>query len=339
MNRIRITQLDGKLPNLALMRLSNYHKAMGDDVYWERTSRLHHDEPRYNKVYASSIFKFTEERIDRMRQFFPDAIIGGTGTDSPTTIEELIGDWVGLDYSPYPGFTSSIGFTQRGCRLSCSFCVVPKKEGKPVRSQSINQIWRGQGFPKHIHLLDNDFFSIKDWWQERIEEIRHGAFKICFSQGINIRVITDEVAAALATIEYRDDAFQKRRLYTAWDNIGEERSFFRGVDRLERNGVPPKHLMAYMLVGFDPNETWEAVHHRFEMMVARGIQPYPMVFDCRATDPKRYRALKQFQRWVVTGLYRAVPFSEYDSSRKTTKPRRLMIGHNGGPQFNKKELA
>lgn len=328
--RVRITQLDGKLPNLALMRLSSYHKAHGDDVFWERTARRHHDEPEYDRVYGSSIFKFTEDRTARMREFFPEAIIGGTGTDDQTTVEHVIGDWMGLDYEPYSGFSSSIGFSQRGCRLSCDFCVVPKKEGKPTKAMTINQIWRGPGHQKHIHLLDNDFFSIKNWWQDRIEEIRSGGFKVCFSQGINVRVITDEVAAALASIEYRDDAFQKRRLYTAWDNIGEERAFFRGVDRLERNGVPPKHLMAYMLVGFDPNERWSAVHHRFNEMVARGIQPYPMVFDCRATDPRRYRALKQFQRWAVTGLYRAIPFSEYDSSRKNRKPNNR-LGHNGGP--------
>jgi len=54
-------------------------------------------------------------------------------------------------------------------------------------------------------------------------------------------------------------------------------------------------------------------------MVARGIQPYPMVYDCRATDPARYRGLKQFQRWVVTSLYRAVPFTDYDAGRRRAR--------------------
>lgn len=316
---VRVTQLDGKLPNLALMRLSSYHKAQGDTVVHARTARHHHDEPAYDRVYASSIFKFTSKRVERLLHFFPDAILGGTGTNSPTTVEDIVGDYRGLDYSMAKGFTASLGFTQRGCRLSCSFCVVPKKEGKPSKAQTLEEIWRGPGFPKHIHLLDNDFFSIKGWWQDRIAEARERKFKICFSQGINVRVITDEVAAALSTIEYRDDAFQQRRLYTAWDNIGEENAFFRGVDRLERHGVPPKHLMAFMLVGFDPDETWEGLHHRFNAMVARGIRPYPMVYDCRETDPRRYTELKRFQRWAATGLYRAVPFAEYDANKKARR--------------------
>lgn len=316
---VRITQIDGALPNLALMRLASYHKARGDTVHFERAGRKYHDEPDYDVVYASSIFKFSADKIEKLKRYFPDAIIGGTGSDSGRMVETIIGDHIGLDYSAYQNFTASLGFTQRGCRLNCSFCVVPKKEGKPTAAKTVNQIWRGPGFPKHLHLLDNDFFSIKDWWQERIEEIRAGDFKVSFTQGINVRVITDDVAAALASVQYRDDSFSRRRLYTAWDNVGEENSFFRGVDRLERNGVPPKHLMAFMLVGFAPDETQESIHHRFQRMVGRGIMPYPMVYDCRATDPQRYKDLKKFQRWAVTGLYRAVPFSDYDAGRKTKR--------------------
>ena len=89
------------------------------------------------------------------------------------------------------------------------------------------------------------------------------------------------------------------------------------MDLLQEAGIPPKHVRAYMLVGYDKNETWERIWRRFDRMVERGIEPFPMVFDCRATDADRYRRLKQFQRWVVTGLYRAVPFRDYDASYKS----------------------
>lgn len=316
MKNVRVTQLDGALPNVALMRIAAYHKANGDRVFFERQARLHHDEPKYDLVYGSSIFKFTSDKQARFLKYFPEAILGGTGTDSPATVENIVGDFHGLDYSAYPMFTSSIGFTQRGCRLNCSFCVVPKKEGKPSKAQTLNEIWRGPGFPKHIHLLDNDFFSIKDWWQERIAEARVDKFKISFTQGINVRVITDDVAAGIASIEYRDDSFSRRRLYTAWDNLGEERTFFRGIDRLERNGVPGRNIMAYMLVGFADGETIEEVQHRFERMKDREIKPYPMVYDCRSTDPERYKLLKRFQRWAITGIHRVAPFSAYDAGKR-----------------------
>lgn len=311
---VRLTQLDGKLPNLALMRLSAFHKAKGDTVIFSRSPLRDLHEPEYGAVYGSAIFAFTADRVARMRAEFPEALIGGTGGDTTLSVEAIAGDFSGLDYEPWPEFTSSIGFTQRGCRLSCKFCVVPGKEGKPKHAATIEEIWRGPGHVKNLHLLDNDFFGGPNW-QERIAEIRDGGFKVCFSQGINVRAVTDEVAEALATIQYRDDQFSRRRLYTAWDNLKDEKVFFEGVAKLERAGVPPKHLMAYMLIGFDKNETWERIHHRFNAMVTLGIRPFPMVYG----NPPN-RELKKFQRWVVTGLYRAVPFAEYDAGKKS-KPR------------------
>ncbi|TAN59497.1 MAG: hypothetical protein EPN20_14955, partial [Magnetospirillum sp.] len=166
---------------------------------------------------------------------------------------------------------------------------------------------RGEGHARKLLLLDNDFFGQpKEQWQARIAEIRDGGFRACFSQGINIRLVDDAAAEALASVQYRDDGFQVRRLYTAWDNLGDERAFFRGVERLVKAGIPPKHLMAYMLIGFDPAETMDRILYRFGRMVEAGILPYPMVFDPARLD------LKRFQRWAITGLYRAVPWTDYD---------------------------
>lgn len=261
-------------------------------------------EPDYAAVYGSAIFGHSAHLADRLRIEFPGAIVGGTGTTSDATVEQIIPtQFTTLDYDLWPDFKASIGFTQRGCRLACKFCVVPAKEGKPQSVATIADIWRGPGRPKHIHLLDNDFFGNPEW-RDRIAEIRDGGFKVCFNQGINIRILTNEIARELATIEYRDDGFQRRRLYTAWDNIGDERIFFRGVDRLEAAGVPPKHLMAYMLVGFDPDETWDRIFQRFNAMVARDIRPFPMVYGDRPD-------LKRFQRWVIRREYLWKPWEEY----------------------------
>jgi len=307
--KIRLTQIDGALPNIALMKLSAWHKEQGDDVHFTRALEPEPGESEYDLVLGSSIFDFSEARRARFRAAWPTSITGGTGTPHKFTVEDAVGeDYERYDYSGYPEFTESIGFAARGCRLKCKFCVVPSKEGKPRSVNTIEGIWRGAGFPKKIHLLDNDFFG-NPKWKERIAEIRDGGFRVCLSQGINVRLINDEAAAALATIQYRNTKFNARKLYTAWDNLGDEKVFFRGVDTLEHAGIPPKHLMAYMLVGYDPTETWERIWHRFTLMLERGIQPYPMVFD------RSVSAMKVFQRWVLTGLYRAVPYNKYDEAR------------------------
>jgi hypothetical protein len=159
-------------------------------------------------------------------------------------------------------------------------------------------------------LLDNDFFG-NPLWRARLHEIREGKFRACFWQGINTRLINDETAEALASIEYRNSQFTQRTLYTAWDNIGDERIFFHGVERLNRAGIPPSKLMAYMLIGCDPEETWARIWYRFRKMVECGIRPYPMVFRRNRQD------LLCFQRWVVRGLYRKVPWPEYKRQTKT----------------------
>jgi hypothetical protein len=309
---IRITQIDGKLPNMALMRLSAFHREQGHTIHFTRDVEQGLFESPYDTVYGSCIFRFSEHRLDRFLKAFPGAIVGGTGTFSMKQVEEIVTGDRPLDYSLYPDFTGSIGFTQRGCRLSCKFCVVPTKEGKNRSVHTIADIWRGEGFPKHLHLLDNDFFGQpREQWQARFDEIISGGFKVCLNQGINVRLIDDEAAQCLAKMDYRDDQFKTKRIYTAWDNLRDEEIFFKGVDRLEKAGISPKNVMAYMLIGYDITETWDRIWHRFNRMVARGISPYPMVFDRKRTD------LLSFQRWVITGIYRFVKWDEYKRSTKS----------------------
>lgn len=325
---IRLTQIDGKLPNLALMKLSRWHRTQGDNVYFTKQVDRDFLEPDYKRVYGSAIFSFSAERVERFKQQFPNAIVGGTHNMADrTTVEDIIGEKDGefYDYSIYPNFNASLGFTQRGCRLKCGFCVVPKKEGKPRSVNTVETIWRGDPYPKHLHLLDNDFFGQpRDQWEARIDEIKTGGFKVCLNQGVNIRMIDDDSARALASIQYYDDGFKVRRLYTAWDNLADEGRFIRGVDTLEKHGIPPQNLLVYMLVGYDPKETWERLFYRFNKMVMRGIKPYPMIFGnrdrtlplggCNARIERR--TLGDFQRWVIRKSYTFIPFEQYNSNAR-----------------------
>lgn len=309
---------DGALPNLALMKLATYFRTHGEDVRLVRGAgqRQLWDPP--GEVFGSSIFAFSAAIRRRIEAEWGDVRWGGTGVRVESSLSEIRADidWevVRPDYSLYPGEDRSIGFTQRGCRLKCPFCVVPRKEGAARSVRTIADIWRGERgekVPRKILLLDNDFFGQpREAWRARVAELNEGGFRVCFSQGINIRQVDEESAAAIATLEYRDNEFRTRVLYTAWDNLGDEKRFRRGVEILRAAGVPPKHLRVYMLVGFAKGETFAQVMYRFEEMVALGCEPYPMVFDQARGD------LKAFQRWAVRGLYRAVPWADYRDPRK-----------------------
>ena len=118
---IALLDVDSKIPNLALMKISAYHKERGDEVSWY--DELWRDS--YDEVYASAIFNFSDKSMldpNRMK-------IGGTGWDISSKLQEEM-DVCVPDYSIYR-YPHNIGFTMRGCRFRCKFCVVPQKEGKP----------------------------------------------------------------------------------------------------------------------------------------------------------------------------------------------------------------
>jgi len=314
---IRITQIDGKLPNLALMKLSHWHKSQGHRVFFEKSITKGIFEPEYDMVYGSAIFSTSEKKINTFKQNFPNAIVGGTGTgDNATTVESIIGStgYEFYDYGIYPDFDASIGFSQRGCRLRCKFCVVPNKEGKNVSSNTIYDIWKQnpRNQSKKIHLLDNDFFGQPDW-QEKANEIILGGYRVCFSQGINIRLIDEHGAGFLSRMKFRDDSFKKKRVYTAWDNKRDEAIFLKGVGYLLDAGIKPHEIMVYFLCNYWEKGLTQDVWNRFNVMAEIGLLPYPMIYEKWNAD----KELKAFQEWVIRGAYRVTPFEVFLKETKS----------------------
>ncbi len=313
---VLLIQIDGKLPNLALMRIAAHHRERGDRVELRHGNDFGglFDEP-FEHVYASTIFESSRPLAYRVLATYPDAVVGGTGWDLVRRLEDIGVTTGNLDYSIYPEYRRSIGFAMRGCRLQCPFCVVPTKEGRARAESTIAEIWRGDPWPREVVLLDNDFFGNPQWCV-RLTEMRDGRFKVCFTQGINARILTSEQAEGIASVDYRDSEMSKRRLYTAWDNSRDEARFFAGLELLCKNGVRPRHLLVYMLIGFAPGETHADRDYRRRQLREFGALPYPMPF-------RRTRELVGFQRWVVGAYDKRVPWEYW--RRAEYEPRRLRL--------------
>jgi hypothetical protein len=315
MTRVLLCQIDGTLPNLALMRIAAHHRALGNDVEVRHGADFYRglwDAPP-DLVYGSCIFLKSRPTAERLLVQYPDAIIGGTGWDLTKTVEDVGIETVDLDYSVYPKFRQSIGFTQRGCRLRCAFCVVPRKEGAIKGEATVSDIWRGSEWPRELILLDNDFFGQPNW-RDRVDEIRAGGFKVNFNQGINARFLTDEAAEAIASIDYRDYRMQSKRIYTAWDNLKDEKRLFDGLDRLCKYGVKPDHIMVYLLVGYWPGETADERIYRVQKLLEYGCRPYPMPYV-------RTRELVGLQRWAVGAYAKRIPWTDWVGAKY--EPRNL----------------
>jgi hypothetical protein len=261
-------------------------------------------------IFASAIFRRTLPIVQALLDSRPsrDVVVGGTAIDplrnnelvplgtrcisnAVTSLEAIGVETTEQDYSIYPTFLQSIGFTQRGCRLSCEFCCVPTKEGKVKETATVWEIWRGDPWPKELILLDNDFFG-QQHWRDRIRELQDGKFKVSFNQGINARCLTDEAAEAISSVNYRDDGMKDKRIYTAWDNKDDEERLFAGLNRLVRYGVKPDHIMVYMLCGYWPGETQADREYRRKKLRDFGCRPFPMIYTKTAE-------LMGFQRWVI----------------------------------------
>lgn len=291
------------------MRIAAHHRGLGDEVDLRHgadfTRRLWDAPP--GKVYASVIFLKSRPTAERLKAMFPAAVIGGTGWDLTTTVESIgipaARNYEDFDYSLYPRFKSSIGFSQRGCRLRCKFCVVPQKEGAMRPEQGIYSIWRGDPWPRELLLLDNDFFG-NPGWRFLADDIRNGGFKVSFNQGINARFLTDEAAEAIASLDYRDNEMKTKRIYTAWDNLKDENRLFEGLGRLVKYGVKPDHIMVYVLVGYWPGETTAERVYRIEKLLDFGARPYPMPYI-------RTQELVGMQRWAMGAYAKRIPWAEW----------------------------
>ena len=325
MKRVRVYQLDGPLPNVALMRVAAHHRRRGDVVELRRAGnreavcRDFGEQP--DLVYASLIFERTRPVAEELRRQWPNALIGGTGWTETHTLEDHGIDTLEQDYSIYPRYENSIGFLQRGCRLRCPFCVVPKKEGAMRHEQTVDELWRGGTAPRRVVLLDNDFFGNPEW-KRRIEELRDGKFKVAFSQGINARFLTPETAEAIASVDYRANDMKVRRVYTAWDSLGDERRLMRGLEHLRTAGVSPGHVMVYMLIGYWAGETHVDRERRRTKLREFGAKPYPMPYV-------RTPELVGYQRWVLGGYDNGrdpVTWSEWVAAGMN--PRKLKRGRH-----------
>lgn len=295
MKRIGIVQVDGKLPNLALMKIAGYHETMGDHVEWYNGS-LWNDQ--YDFIYASQIFSFsTMPTLPKEK-----TIVGGTGIDFynrlPTEIEAA-----NISYSLYPDCNYHVGFSMKGCRFACKFCCVPKKEGRPIHYAYIEDILINPNGGNRLMLLDNDFFG-GQFWRSHLDAIIGLNLKVCFVQGLNIRIITSDQATLLAKCNYQNSKFNQKYLTFAWDRYGDKQLIEKGINICNEAGIPCKHMQFFVLIGFDttPDQDMERVMH------LRSLGCMPFVMPYNKDDPYQ----KSFTRWVNNrAVFKSCAWEDY----------------------------
>ena len=314
---IGLIDVDSKIPNLALMKISNYYKQMGEKVEFVQEGK------EYEKIFASSIFTRSKEKCEELLEKYEDKIeIGGTGWD----IEKWLPDEIEMmrpDYELYSieeiasrmkGIMTKehklkkakeiveagMGMTSRGCIRKCGFCFVPVKEGEFRDVAEIKDLLNPKS---NILILHDNNFTADPLCIDKLKEIKERNLIVDINQGCDVRLMTDEKAYWLGQVRHL------RSLHYAWDLMGHESKVLEGIEILSKYVKKYKH-MCFMLLGF--NTSFEEDMYRFRTLTSLKVDPFVMVYN-QIPDIR----LKHFARWVNSRIYKKCPnFEDYGPWQK-----------------------
>lgn len=307
---VGLIDVDGhNYPNLALMKLAAYHKRLGDNVSWYSGIEY------YDRVYMSKIFAFSP---DEKRVIQADEIVkGGSGYKMfsqwlPDEIEHIC-----PDYSIYPKFKEAYGFLTRGCINKCSFCIVPRKEGKIRKHADISEFLDGR---KSAILMDNNVIS-SEWGLQQIEKIASMKIKVDFNQGIDCRLIAKDKSIAKLLSKVKWISY----LRMAYDNSNITEEVKTAVAYLQEAGVPSYRLFFYMLVKEGQIEDAE---RRAMLLDSLGCTPFAMPYRDLDNNMPPTKQQQHFAWWCnQKQAFKTCRFSDFDFLKrgKETKERTLEL--------------
>lgn len=297
--KVSLIDVDGhNWPNLALMKISAWHKAQGDSVEWWWGFG------RYDLAYMSRVFD------DTYSQDIPEplnaAVIvkGGTGYGLDNRLPDEV-EHIRPDYSLYPAAkNTAYGFLTRGCPRACPFCLVSAKEGRrSVQVADLSEFWTGQ---PEIKLLDPNLLACPRR-MELLGQLSESGARVDFTQGLDARLLDKDVVDAINHIRLKE-------IHFAWDDMAQSGAVLRGLELYARHAARRPHgqyATVYVLTNYDT--TLDDDLRRIDTLREMGYSPYVMIYD----KPRAPREIRHLQRWCNNRLiFRSQPdFRKYDCKR------------------------
>lgn len=302
MDNVLLINVDSKLPNLALMKLSAYHKAKGDKVGFNISDP--------NIVYASVIFTKNKHHTDGLKFYYPNAEIhvGGPGVNGvslPKPVHITM-----PDYTLFPKMDFNLGFASRGCNRKCKFCMVWINEGKFKRDQHIKDFHK-KDFRKVV-LLDNNILFDKEWFFIQTDYLLENNLSVDFNQGLDIRLLDDDIAKRIRELNFID------QVRFAWDALDYSDKVYSGIELLKSHGIDLKHKVTfYVLIDMDTNieQDYFRVNTLRNLECNCFVMPYKQIFSDQpeSLGNKHIKDMVRYcnRKWV----YWAIPFSEYNKPK------------------------
>lgn len=286
--------MSGKtFPNYALMKISAYHKSIGDTVDWW------YPLGNFDKVYSSKVFDFTPENP----YLPPDTVKGGTGYGIYSVLPHEI-EVMFPDYSIYPHCDYAIGYITRGCPNNCRWCVVPKKEGDIRPYRRWQELVRTDS--RKLVLMDNNILAC-EYGIEQLESLIDSGYAIDLNQGMDARLVDERIASILARLKWI------RCIRFSCDTTGQITAVENAVRLLEKHGIKPYKVFIYLLVTSDIDNAAKRVER---LKKFKGLTIYAQAErnDRMGIIPDK-RQLEFTQRYIYSGIYRSETWQEYCKKR------------------------
>jgi hypothetical protein len=314
-----------KYPPLGLLKLSSYRKALGDTTELVRGLNVAvSQEP--DVIYVTSLFtwawKPVWEAVRYYMRVFPRSELWLGGLYASLMPEHALlsgvnpnyicrGIFTGAenlcpDYSLVPAWNekanASIVFSSRGCVRACTFCAVPRIEGRiNAEKNSIRHlIWPGH---KRVILFDNNFLA-SSGWESVLDEIKELGLGVDFNQGLDARLISDTVARKIA--EVKIDRFVR----ISYDYPSMGRYVEKAIGLLKSHGIDGRNILVYTLYNF--TDSPDDLFMRIKNTLSWGGVAYPMRFQPTNTltkntyvalgwDAVRLNAVQRARRVIGVG--------------------------------------
>lgn len=286
-NRIALHDADKTgFPNLALMKLSAWHKSRGHHV--EMFQPLF--KAQYDHIYSSKVFTFTPEDEYLPASADRHGIGRGDMGALPDDVEHMC-----PDYSLY-GSTHAQGFVTRGCPNKCPWCIVPNKEGDIRAHADVEEFLGGMN---KLVLMDNNILASEHGIRQ-LEKIASLRVKLDCNQGLDARLVDQAVASILGKVRWI------RFVRFACDHKSQMQHVERAV-RLYRKAAGKKgQIFCYVLV-----QDIEDALDRVEFLRGLGVDPYAQPYRDFTNHIEPTAEQRRFARWVNhKAMFNATPWAK-----------------------------
>lgn len=293
---IGLIAVDSDYPNLALMKISAWHKSQGDSVEW------YNPFDQYDIVYMSKIFSFTPDygqwitNTKHIRK-------GGTGYDLYSVLPEEM-EYVIPDYSIYPSIDNktAYGFLTRGCPNKCKWCVVPRKEGSIKPYMDVDDV--AVDGRTNLVLMDNNVLAC-DYGLEQIQKIIDRGYRVDFNQALDARLVTDDIAKLLAKVRWIEV------IRFGCDTPRQIEECEEAMDMIDSYRKNPAQYLMYTMIGNDFDEALIRLSHWKTFKRVRIVaQPFRDVDNPHQIVPQWQ---KDMARWAMRReIYTTCDFKDYE---------------------------